>query len=139
MVNFNNPEDILGIGIKTILSYRKDDDDFKILIENWEKKVIVEFEGIYAVTVSFSDGTISINYGSEEEFDLMIKLKSIKVMTDLASGKYGPIVGFLKGKVKVKKIWNLRTLLKFLKIFIPALKIAGDQALRYKNEEELLL
>jgi hypothetical protein len=52
---------------------------------------------------------------------------------DLAAGETGPIRSFLKGKIQVKKLWHVFTLLKFIRIFIPALKIAGGRAQNFKN------
>lgn len=135
MVDFNQPEDILGIGIRTILNYRKDDVKFQNLLKNWNKIIVIEFNGIYAVTIEFKDGSIRIAYDEQEGYDLKVKLRSIRVMTDIAAGTYGPIRAFMTGKIRVKKVWNVFVLLKFIRLFIPALRIAGDRAVLYKNNE----
>ncbi|MBD3354145.1 MAG: hypothetical protein GF364_21870 [Candidatus Lokiarchaeota archaeon] len=126
IIEFNNPRDILGMGIKNILQYRKTDPKFLNLIKDWNKTIIIGFKDIYDVTVIFKGMNIHINYGSTQDYDLWLEIGSIQTMTDLAKGDLGPISGFLTGKIKVKKIWNILVLLHFIRIFIPNLRMAGD-------------
>ena len=133
MISINQPQDILGLGIKNILSFRLDDLSYQNLVMSVNKVIVIEFRNIYAVTVFFKGEKITIEYDEHENYDLRISL-DINTMVAIARGDIGPITGFLKGNLKVKKIWNIGLLLKFIKIFIPNLKLAGERALIVKNQ-----
>jgi putative sterol carrier protein len=132
MLSINQPQDILGMGIRNILSYRLDDPAYQKLVMGWNKTIIIEFRHIYGVTVIFHDNTITIEYDEQKNFDLKIIL-DINTMVEIAQGKEGPITAFLKGKIQIKKLWNIGILLKFIKIFIPNIKKAGESANHYQN------
>ncbi|MHA1342132.1 MAG: SCP2 sterol-binding domain-containing protein [Promethearchaeota archaeon] len=132
---FNQPQDIFGIGIKNILNYRKNDPKFKKLVINWNKTIVFEFPGLYPITINFNGNTININYGDSEKYDLRVIMPELSVMTEIARGDLGPISGFLKGKIKIKKMFSLPVLIRFIKIFIPALHIAGERAKWYKKNK----
>jgi putative sterol carrier protein len=132
MIVINQPQDILGLGIKNILSYRLQDADYQKLVSGVNKTIIIEFRHIYAVTVVFHENNITIEYDEKEKYDLKVIL-DINTMVQMARGEYGPIRGFLKGKLKVKKIWNVGLLLKFIQIFIPNIKLAGERVINVKT------
>jgi hypothetical protein len=132
MISINQPQDILGLGIKNILSFRLDDVAYQNLVMSVNKVIVIEFRNIYAVTVIFEGEKITIEYDEKKNYDLKIGL-DINTMVAIARGDIGPITGFLKGKLKIKKIWNIWLLLKFIKIFIPNLKLAGERAIIVKN------
>ena len=129
MVSIEATGDILSLGIANILQYRKDESEFTKLLENWNKVIVVEFRDIYGVTVTFNAGNIKIDY-DYDQYDLKIQL-DIQTMVDLAKGDEGVIRGFLKGRIKVKKVWKVGVLLKFIKLFIPNLKLAGESAAKF--------
>lgn len=134
MISFNRPEDIIGIGIKNILAYRINDVEFQKLVQNWKRVIAIEFKNLYCVTANFQGEKIYIEYGEPPKYHIKIILDSLQTMVDLAKGKFGPYKAFLLGKIKVKKIWNVLDLLKFIKVFIPGLRIAGDIARSHRNE-----
>lgn len=134
MIVFNQPEDIIGIGIKNILGYRKDDARFQKLVQSWKRIIAIEFKNLYCVTANFQGDKIDIMYGESPKYHLKIIMDSLQTMGDLAKGKIGPYKAFLLGKIKVKKIWHVFDLLKFIKVFIPGLRIAGDIARSHRNE-----
>ena len=126
MIKINEPQDILGIGIRNLLGYRESRGELEPLVAKWERTIVIDLVGMYAVSVNFHGTDIRIEPGVAAEFDLQVTM-SLGTMTALANGEIDPLRAFIKGQVKVKKIWHLGTLLKFLKIFIPALKIAGKR------------
>lgn len=125
----------MGIGIKNLLEYRKDDEKFQELVASWHKTIVVEVNGIYAVTITFEGGAIDIQPGTPEKYDLKFQL-SLETMVAIARGDISYIKAFLKGHVKVKKMWHVGTLLKFVKVFIPALQIAGQRARNFQQMKE---
>ncbi|MBN2151504.1 MAG: SCP2 sterol-binding domain-containing protein [Candidatus Lokiarchaeota archaeon] len=125
MTDFNEPQDILGIGIRNLLGYRDSRGELEPLIANWEKTVVVEVAGMYPVTLRFHGKEIRIEPSAAAGFDLKVTM-SIETMAALSDGS-GPLLEFLKGRVKVEKMWHLGTLLRFLKIIVPALRIAGER------------
>ena len=135
MIEINKPEDILGLGIANILQYRIEEPSFQKLITNWNKTIVIVFKDIYAVSVFFQGEKIRIEYDECKKYDLKLIL-DINVMVELAEGTEGVIRGFIKGKIKVKKLWNIGVLLKFIRIFIPNLKIAGNTAEDYKKGDK---
>jgi len=132
MISINQPQDILGLGIKNILSFRLDDEEYQKLVTSVNKIIVIDFRHIYAVTVVFEGEAITIEYDERENYDLKIVL-DVNTMVAIARGDIGSITGFLKGKLQVKKIWNIGLLLKFIKIFIPNLKLAGERAENVKR------
>lgn len=133
MITINNPQDILGMGIKNILEYRANKGELESLIADWKKTIVVEIQGIYAVTVRFQGPNIQVEPSSPTIYDLKFTAP-LETMITLAKGETGPICAFLKGQIKVKKVWHVGTLLKFVKIFIPALKNAGERGRHYADQ-----
>ncbi len=119
------------MGIKNILGYRLEQDGFEELVKNWNKAIIVEIKDIYEVAVIFAGESITITTEIPTKFDLKFIL-DLETMGDIARGKIGAIKAFMQGRVKVKKLLHVGTLLKFMKIFIPALQMAGERANHYK-------
>ncbi|MEX2684999.1 MAG: SCP2 sterol-binding domain-containing protein [Candidatus Sigynarchaeota archaeon] len=126
MTRINEPPDILGLGIRNLLSYREDRGALEPLVANWEKTVVIELVDMYAVSMHFHKKDVQIEPGIPAKFDIMISM-SLETLIALANGKTGPVRAFLQGRLKVKKLWRVGTLLKFMKIIIPALKIAGER------------
>ncbi len=126
MLMMNDPQDILGIGIKNILEYRASKGELEPLVAGWKKIIVVEIQGIYAITIRFQDSNIQVEPSLPSTYDLKLTM-SLNIMIKIAKGETGLIGAFLKGQVKVKKLWHVSTLLKFIKIIIPALKIAGER------------
>ncbi len=130
MIKINEPQDILGIGIRNLLGYRASRGELEPLVAKWERTITIELIGMYSVSVHFQGQDIRIEPGVAAGFDLKVSM-SLGTMTALANGEIGPLRAFITGQVKVEKIWHLGTLLKFLKIFIPALKIAGERGVHH--------
>lgn len=132
MLGVNDPQDILGIGIRNLLEYRDNGGALEPLLANWNRTVIIEIMGIYAVSVHFHGTETRIEPGEAPKFHLRFAL-SLTTMTAIAKGEISVLKAFLIGQIKIKKIWHLGTLVKFLKIIIPALKIAGERGKHFSE------
>jgi putative sterol carrier protein len=130
MVTINEPQDILGIAIHNLLDYREKLGELEALVANWEKTVIIDVIGTYPVSVHFQGKDVRIEPGSAAKFDLEVSM-SLETMIALAKGETGSLHAFMLGQVKVKKMWHVGTLLTFLKIIIPSLKIAGERGAHF--------
>jgi hypothetical protein len=132
MLQINDPQDILGIAVRNLLEFRASRGELESLVVNWEKTIVIEVVGMYAVSMHFQKNEIRIEPGSVAKFDLKLAM-SINNMLAIADGEIGLIRLFLTGQVKLKKMWHLATLLRFLKIIIPALKIAGERGAHFRK------
>ncbi len=130
MLKFNDPQDLLGIAIKNILDNRDKRGEMEALVSNLEKTFVIDLTGVYPVTVHFHGNEVRIEPGCSEEFDLKVSM-TLDTMAALANGQTGSLQAFLRGQVGVKKMWNVAALLKFLNIFIPALKIAAERGVHF--------
>jgi len=125
----NEPDDILGLALKNLLTPLLEDNKFVKRIKKLKKSVIViELRDIYALSLSFDNGAISINYGEPRRFKLKM-IVSLDAFMKIAQGQgmIGLIGAFLKGEIKIKKIYRIFTILKFYKIFFPAIKMANEE------------
>ena len=126
MLKINEPQDILGLGFRNLLEYRASRGELEPLVAKWEKTVVIELINIYAISIHFHGKDIRIEPGIAAGFDLKVSM-SLDTIIALANCEIGFVHAFMIGHVKVKKIWHVGTLLKFVKIIVPALKIAGER------------
>ncbi len=126
----NNPEDILGIGLKNLLSYCCNDSKFHKEVEVLNQKIIFDFEDLYSVSVFFQKPTIEITPNTEEKNILRLKM-SLNTLINIMKGKYSIIGAFLRGKIKISHLWKLLTIIRLLRILHPALKKATERAEEY--------
>jgi len=127
MISIQKGEDLITITLQNILSYRKNDEDFIKLVLNWNKTVLIEVDGFYPVEVIFDGNEIKFKI---DDFDKKINLKvkmDIYTFLDLAFGRLNPIKAFLKRKLKIKGLLKIRTLLKFMKIFLETMKMVASE------------
>jgi putative sterol carrier protein len=125
MINIEKADDLLGITINNLLSYRKSDKKFIKLVNNWNKKVIIEIEKLYPLEVIFEGNQVKFKIEDlDSEVDLKIML-SLGTFLDLAYGRSNPIKATITRKVKIRGIYRIFTLLKFLKIFVKSMKIVA--------------
>ena len=132
MINIEKADDLLGISVHNILSHRKNEEKFIKLVNNWNKKLIIEVEKFYSLEVIFEGNQIRFKIEDlDENVDLRI-LMSLDTLLDIAFGRLNPILGTVIRKVKIKGIYRLITLLKFLKIFVKSMKmVAADPNQNY--------
>jgi len=127
MINIEKADDLLGISLNNILSYRKMDKDYIELVNNWNKKIIIEIEKFYSVEVIFEGNEIKFKIDNlDKKVDLKVKM-SLKTLLEIAHGRINPINAVLKGKVKMKGMFRVGTVLKFLKIFVNSMKMVASQ------------
>ncbi len=125
MINIEKADDLLGISVHNILSYRKNEEKFIKLVNNWNKKLIIEIEKFYPLEVIFEGNQVRFKIEDlDEEVDLRIMM-SLDTLLDIAFGRLNPILGTTMRKVKIKGMYRLFTLLKFLRIFVKSMKMVA--------------
>ena len=50
----NQPEDLLGLALKNLITPLLEDDKVKKRLENWNKVIVVELIDIYGLTFTFN-------------------------------------------------------------------------------------
>ncbi|MBY9002859.1 MAG: SCP2 sterol-binding domain-containing protein [Candidatus Lokiarchaeota archaeon] len=127
MIEIEKADDLLGISLNNILSFRKNEEDFIKLVTNWNKKIIIEIEKFYPVEVIFEENEIKFKIENiDNKVDLKVRM-SLDTLLDIAYGRINPINAVLKSKVKMKGMIKFGTVIKFLKIFVNSMKMVASQ------------
>jgi putative sterol carrier protein len=132
MIAIQQPKDLLSVSLHNIFSYRVDDEAFNELVQDWNKKVLIELEKFYPVLVTFQGNQISFQFREiKEKPDLKVKM-DLNTLLDIAYNRLGSIKAILSGRLKIKGIYKISTLLRFKKIFLETLKmVAADPTEKY--------
>ena len=127
MISVQKGEDLLSISLSTILSYRKDKPEFQKLVVDWNKKILIDIEDFYPIEVVFDRDEIKFKVRDiDKKVDLKVKM-NIYTLLDLSYGRLGPIKAVLKRKLRIKGLFKVRILLKFIKIFLKSMQmVAAD-------------
>jgi len=136
MISIEKPKDLLGLAINNILNYRKDDSEFVKLISNWNKNIIIEIEMFYPLEIIFKGNEIKFKINDfNKKIDLKVKM-GLQALLDVAAGRLNPITAVIKRKIKIKGIYKIKTLLKFIKIFVTSMKmVMADPNINYYEIE----
>jgi len=126
----NNPEDILGIGLKNLLSYCYGNPTFHKAVETLNQKIVFDFEDLYPVLVYFHKPTIEIIPNAEENHILRFKM-SLNTLIAIMKGNYTMVGAFIRGKIKISQWWKLLSIVRLLKVLFPALQKATERAEEY--------
>jgi putative sterol carrier protein len=125
MISIQKGEDLLSIFIHNVLSYRKSDQDFINLVLDWNKKILIDFEDFYCIELIFESNEIKYKVNDlDKKVDLRVSL-NIYTVLDLAYGRLHPVKAFIQRKLKIKGIYKIRTLLKFIKIFLKSMQMVA--------------
>jgi putative sterol carrier protein len=128
MINIEKADDLLGISLNNILSYRRKDEDYIKLVTNWNKKITIEIEKFYPVEVIFDGNEINFKIDNlDKKVDLKVKM-SLDTLLEIAYGRLNPINAVMKRKVKIKGIFRIGIIIKFLKIFVNSMKMVASQS-----------
>jgi len=119
------PRDLISISIHNILSYRKDE-EFYNLVKDWNKTLILNITDLYPVTVIFEGEHINFEPGEIKKADLKVSM-SIQTMLDVAYKRLNPIWAVLARKIKIKGIFKVGVLLKFMNIFLKSMKMVAEE------------
>ena len=132
MISIQKGEDLLSISLSTILSYRKDESEFQMLVTNWNKKILIEIEDFYPIEIIFDRDEIKFKVSDiDKKVDLKVKM-NIYTLLDLAYGRLGPIQAVLKRKIRIKGLIKFGILIKFIKIFLKSMQmVAADPNNKY--------
>ena len=128
----NEPEDILGIGFRNLLSYRYDDPVFHELVEKLNQEIIFDFEDLYAVSVKFCKPTIEITPFEIQTGPTGLGMKmSMPTLIAIMKGKYSMVGAFLRGKIRIFRWWKLLSIIRLMKLLLPTLQRAKERAEEY--------
>lgn len=127
-VTMNEPEDIFGMAVVNLFTPFLEKEAFQKKIKNWKKTVVIDMIDLYPFSIVFDNGKISAKYGQAEKYQLKI-IVGFDTFMGLAEGSVGMIRAVLKRKIRVKKIYNVFTILKFVSLLMPALKKATNNEL----------
>ncbi|NVM17618.1 MAG: SCP2 sterol-binding domain-containing protein [Candidatus Lokiarchaeota archaeon] len=126
MISIQKGEDLLSITLSTILNYRKDEPKFQKLVIDWNKKIHVEIEDFYLIEVIFNHNEIRFKVNDiDKKPDLKVKL-NIYTFLDLAYGRIGPLKAVFQRKIRIKGLFKLGILLKFIKIFLKSMQMVAS-------------
>lgn len=129
MLEFEQPEDLLGLAIQNMLNYRKYDEEFNHYIMKWAskkpRKIVIDVLPFYAITIVFNGNTVRVERG-ETPKSLKMTLH-VHTMLEMAYGRLGIIKATLTRKIKVKGIYRINTILKLMKIFFKTMKKVGAE------------
>jgi putative sterol carrier protein len=135
MLSIQKGEDLLSITLNNILSFRKDEEEFISLVVDWNKNIIIEILDFYLIEVIFKGNQITFKTNN---FDKKIHLKvqlDLQTFLDIAYLRINPISAVLKRRLKIKGILKIRTLLKFMKIFLKSMKMVAANPNLYYYEQ----
>ena len=136
MLEIEQPDDLISISLYNVLTYRKDE-EFINLVKDWNKTIVIHVIPFYPVTVIFNENKIKFERGEAKKANLKLKLE-IDAMLDMANGRLGPVGAMLKGKLKIKGMFRVGTLLKFTKIFMKTMKmIAADPEIHFYEKKRI--
>ena len=128
MILIKEPNHIFGMAVVNLFKPFLGNEKFQRKLKKWKKVIIIKLIDLYPFSIIFNDGEISVEYGENSKYDLKLVL-SFDTFIEIAEGQVGIISSFLKGKIKVKKLYKVFTVLKFISILIPALKKATEKSL----------
>lgn len=135
MLSIQKGEDLLSITLNNILSFRKDEEEFISLVVDWNKNIIIEILDFYLIEVIFKGNQITFKTNN---FDKKIHLKvqlDLQTFLDVAYLRINPISAVLKRRLKIKGLLKIRTLLKFMKIFLKSMKMVAANPNLYYYEQ----
>ena len=128
----NQPEDILGIGFKNLLTYSYEDPTFHEMVEKLNQEIVFDFEDLYAVSVKFCKPTIEVSPFEIKTGPPGLGLQmSMPTLIAIMKGKYSMIGAFLRGKIHIIRWWKLVTIIRLMKILLPTLDRAKERAEEY--------
>ena len=128
MITINEPDDVFGLAVVNLLSPFFEEEKLQKKLKKWKKTIVVDLIDLYTFSLTFNNGDITVDYGGKDKYNLKLII-GFDTFMDIAEGQVGLIPAFIRGKVKVKKIYNIFTVLKFITILIPALKRATSKEL----------
>ncbi len=131
MISIQKPKDLLSVSLYNILNYRKDE-EFLELVQNWNKKILIEVENFYPVMVIFQNGHINFKFQNiQQKPDLKVEM-DLNTLLDMAYGRTSSVKAVLSGKLKIKGLYKIKTLLTFKKVFFDTMKmVAADPNEKY--------
>ena len=135
MLSIQQPIDLISISLFNVLSYRKDEEEYYNLVKDWNKTLIINVKELYPVTVIFEGTEIKFEPGETKKADLKVTM-GLQTMLDVAYGRKNAIMSVLKREIKMKGIFRVGVVLKFMKIFLKSMKMVVEDPEIYYFEKE---
>jgi putative sterol carrier protein len=137
MLSIQKGEDLLSISLNNILSFRKEEEEFRELVIDWNKNIMIEILDFYPVEVIFKGNQIKFKTSNfDDKIHLKVKM-DLETLLDIAYLRINPITAVLKRKLKIKGLLKVGTLLKFMKIFLKSMKmVAANPNLNYYEQDK---
>ncbi len=132
MISIQHPQDLLSVSLHNVFSYRLDDKEFIDLVQDWNKKILIEIDKFYPLMIIFKQSQIGFEFQNiQHKPDLKVSL-DLNTMLDIAYGRIGPITAVLKRRLRIKGIYKIGLVLHFKKVFLDTLKmVAADPIEKY--------
>jgi len=132
MISIQKPEDLLSIALYNIFSYRKEEKKFYKLVHNWNKKIVLDVEPFYPITVIFEGDEIKFDLNIPDNPDMKVKL-NMDMMLDMAYGRVNPLFAVEEGKMEIEGLGeDSGKLVKFYNIFMVSMqKVAQEPNQNY--------
>jgi putative sterol carrier protein len=125
MISIQKGEDLLSIFIYNVLSYRKNNPDFINLVLDWNKKFLIDFEDFYCIELIFEGNEIKYKVDDlDKKVDLKVDL-NIYTLLDLAYGRINPVKAYIQRKLKIKGIYKIGTILRFIKVLLKTMQMVA--------------
>lgn len=135
-LEIKEPEDIISSFVYNLFK-KQDEKRLFDLAAGWNKKIGLNVKSFYPVTIIFDENKIKFECGSDDGVDLNVSL-DLKTVLDTAYNRLNPIMGVLTGRIKVKGLFKLETVLRFYKIFFTSLKnVAAEPNENYFEVDKL--
>ncbi len=125
MISIEKPEDLISVSLHNIFNYRVNEWEFIRRVKDWNKQVVLYLKPFYPLTIIFQGEEIRFEQKDTPKADLKVTLE-FNAMLDIAYGKLNPIMALLTGKLKIKGIFRIKTLLNFMNIFLYTMKVVAE-------------
>lgn len=137
MLTIQKPDDLISLSLYNVFTFRKTDKKFIRSVKNWNKKIVLEVEPFYPVTIIFNGVEINFKIGEGSEVDLKVKIH-INTLLDIAYGRLTPIKAIDENKMEIEGLENDPKIMpKFFNIFVTSMTIvaADPNIYHYKIKE----
>ena len=84
-----------------------------------------ETDGEYSILREIIPSNLHPHLDFDKKINLKVKM-DIYTFLDLAFGRLNPVKAFLKRKLKIKGLFKIGTVLKFMKIFLKTMKMVAS-------------
>jgi len=105
MITINEPDDVFGIAVVSLLRPFFEEEKFQKKLKNWKKTIVVDLIDLYTFSLTFNDGDITVDYGGKDKYNLKLIIGFDTFMDIEEIGKLCGIgsIGMVKDALKELK------------------------------------